>query len=85
MLEDLNRTPDEKRTTEIIVHLGVIAFVLYALAELVTGLGAPVVFGVALGVVGVLYAQWLYRRWREESEMHPAREAGHALRRLEAM
>lgn len=74
MLEDLSRTPEEKRTTQAILHLAVIVFALYTLVELSLGMGVlPLALGAALGLSGVLYARWLKDHWKGEGERSVAR------------
>lgn len=63
MLEDLGRTPEEKRNTEIMVQVGVAALMVYVFGEMVVGLGVPVMIGAVAAVLGSSYAQWLRKRW----------------------
>lgn len=74
MLEDLSRTPEEKRTTQAILHVAVIAFALYTLVELSLGVGVlPLALGAALGLSGVLYARSQKEQWKSVREQRFAR------------
>lgn len=67
MLEQLHRTPAERRKTEIFLHVGIIAFALFNLTELAAAMGpAPVAAGIAAGLSGYLYSRWLRSRWKED-------------------
>ena len=88
MLEQLHRTPEERRKTEIVLHLGVIAFALYNFTELAALLGpGPVLAGIATGLCGFLYSQWLRTRWNDDLRLVPVpvREPAGPPRRLQAM
>ncbi len=64
MLEQIHSTPEERRSTETIVHAGVVAFGLFGFAELAARLGPDgVIAGATVGLAGVLYSQWLRGRW----------------------
>lgn len=69
MLEELHTVPEERRTTEVIVHGAVAAFALFSFLELMTNIGAVAVLagaGFALGAVA--YGSWLHRRWGARPE-----------------
>ncbi len=84
MLEQLHRTPEERRKTEIVLHLGVIAFALYNFTELAALLGpAPVLAGIVTGLGGFLYSQWLRTRWNDDLRLVPV--PVERPRRLQAM
>ena len=88
MLEQLHRTPEERRKTEIVLHLGVIAFALYNFTELAALLGpGPVLAGIVTGLGGFLYSQWLRTRWNDDLRLVPVPASGPASRprRIQAM
>jgi hypothetical protein len=88
MLEQLHRTPEERRKTEIALHLGVIAFALYNFTELAALMGpAPVAAGLATGLCGFLYSQWLRHRWNDDPRgtVVPERQPRGGARRLQAL
>ncbi len=88
MLEQLHRTPEERRKTEIALHLGVIAFALYNFTELAALMGpVPVMAGLVTGLCGFLYSQWLRGRWNDDLRMAPvsAHEPAGGPRRLQAL
>ncbi|HEU0078268.1 MAG TPA: hypothetical protein VFQ76_11495, partial [Longimicrobiaceae bacterium] len=79
---------EERRKTEIVLHLGVIAFALYNFTELAALLGpAPVLAGIVTGLCGFLYSQWLRTRWTDDLRVIavPARTPDARPRRLQAM
>jgi len=84
MLEELKQTPEEKRTVEIILHTAVALFALYALVEVMAGLGtAPVLVGAVFALVGVGYTRFLRVRLgagAQSAERVPAE--GYRLRAL---
>lgn len=88
MLEQLHRTPEERRKTEIALHLGVIAFALYSFTELAALMGpAAVLAGLVTGLCGFLYSQWLRGRWNDDlrATLAPARTPVDGRRRLQAL
>jgi hypothetical protein len=88
MLEQLHRTPEDRRKTEIALHLGVIAFALYNFTELAALMGpVPVVAGLVTGLCGFLYSQWLRGRWNDDlrGTAAPARQPSGGGRRLQAL
>jgi hypothetical protein len=88
MLEQLHRTPEERRKTEIVLHLGIIAFALYNFTELAALLGPGTVLAwIVTGLGGFLYSQWLRTRWNDDLRLVPvaAREHSSRPRRLQAM
>lgn len=88
MLEQLHRSPEERRKTEIFLHLGVIAFALYNFTELAALMGpAPVAAGIATALCGFLYARFLRTRWRNDlrEAAAPERAPLAGRRRLQAL
>jgi hypothetical protein len=88
MLEQLHRTPEERRKTEFALHLGVIAFALYNFTELAAFMGpAPVAAGLVTGLCGFLYSRWLRGRWNDDlrGTVAPEPQPSDGRRRLQAL
>lgn len=88
MLEQLHRTPEERRKTEFALHLGVIAFALYNFTELAALMGpVPVAAGLVTGLCGFLYSRWLRGRWNDDLHgiVAPAHQPSGGPRRLQAL